>query len=307
MTVVLTHFNRLAKVPVSDTYRQVQQARRVSAPSIDTQNAVEIDDLANNFVTKLNLHHRDVFAFKDRVVDFIYKRKTAGSLSQAMFFIRNLTDLASVRYEDGSSIVGVERVFENAEEAHNEGKHLNGFYFEPMVTLSLLENGYKIKELSARYHVNGRGLEKLISSDRKEREFDIIAQKNTRDKTVTFFIDAKTCIDALRASDRKNHQVDALVWLANKYDAVPIIVLRTKDPVITPDGKLMDYDPLSFSMKTNTDIADLLLKENRLLIWNEDGKDIISEKQLHKYKQQEKIKPIYRIEIPALLSRANAG
>ena len=90
------------------------------------------------------------------------------------------------------------------------------------------------------------------------------------------FIDAKTCIAALRERDKKNHQVNALIELANKYDAVPIIVLRTKDPVITSDGKLMDYNSLSFSTKTNTDIANLLSGKKELLIWDEDGNDIVT-------------------------------
>ena len=133
-----------------------------------------------------------------------------------------------------------------------------------------------IKELSARHFTNGQNTKRFISSDGNEREIDIVAQKDIGDEIVTLFIDAKTCIDALKESNMKNHQVDALIELANKYDAVPIIVLRTKDPVITSDGKLMDYNPLSLSTRTNTDIANLLSGKKELLIWDEDGNDIVT-------------------------------
>ena len=272
MSAIPIQVDGLAKVSILN---QVQ-IRRVNNPSIDIQKRAEIISLANDFVSELNLDTRDIFSFNERVVNFLYKRKTDGDLSNAMFFIRNLTSLAAIRYEDDSSIIGVERVFENAEDVLKKRGNLSGFYFEPIAALSLLENGYMIKELSARHFTNGQKTERFISSDRKEREIDIVAQKDLGDKIVTLFIDAKTCIAALRERDKKNHQVNALIELANKYDAVPIIVLRTKDPVITFDGKLMDYNPLSLSTRTNTDIANLLSGKKELLIWDEDGNDIVT-------------------------------
>lgn len=224
------------------------------------------------------------FAVRGKIVDFLSSRNRAHDLSKAMFFIRNLVDLKKVQYQDGSGIEGVEKLFANAEQADMFGDNPSGFYFEAIVALSLLESGYQVKEFSVREIQNGKRMEKLRGSDGIEREIDIFATKDLGNEIVPIFIDAKSSLASMDKSQNKNHQIDALIEISDRYDAVPVFVLRTKDPILTPDGKLMDYEPLSFSNQTHNGFLRYLAEKN-MLMWNEHGDELVPEKEVINYRR----------------------
>lgn len=240
----------------------------------------DFKEVVDGFVSLYEKNEKPDYEFRGKVIDFLASREKHGDLSKAMFFIRNLAELKKIKYEDGTKIKGVERLFENAEVADHFGDNPSGFYFEAIAGLSLIQNKFKIREFSMR-EISG---EELVSSDGIDREVDIFAELDLDSEIVPVFIDAKSCFSAIGASQNKNHQLDALIEISENYNAVPVVVLRTKDPVLTPDGKLMDYESLSFSSHTYNGLIGYLA-EKKMLMWDECGKELVPEKAVIQYRR----------------------
>lgn len=240
----------------------------------------EIESVSHEFVSQFALDAEDASYFKRSIEDFLFMEKAAGDLPQAMLFIRNLSKLKAITYKDGSKIIGVERLFLNAEEAQAQGDNPQGFYFEALAALSLNKIAFKIEELSVRNVSNNGKVETLRSSDGKRREIDIIAKAKFHGETVTFFIDAKSSFASMLNSDQYNGQIDALIELADRYNAIPVVLLRTKRPVISRTGELLGFTKLTTEQETRRGMVDYLRSKSQLLIWNEDSRCLVKERKL---------------------------
>lgn len=208
--------------------------------------------------------------------------KNFRDLESAIFFLYNLETLSNIQNKDGSRVVGVERVFENAEEAIRNGDKVHGFYFEPIAALSMIDAGFNIKEVSVRQIERNGIVEELIDSHGSPREIDFIAEKDFGEGTVRIFCDAKSSVVSMILSNRSTKQMDAFMEIANKYDAIPAIILKTRDAKISSDGSIDYFQPKVISKKHQRYISRFLADYPGLLIWNESGKDVVSHHQPNK-------------------------
>lgn len=225
------------------------------------------------------------YSFKNRIINFLEDRKESGDLENAIFFLYNLETLSNLQNKDGSQVKCVERVFENAEEAIEKGDKVHGFYFEPIAALSMMDAGFSIKEVSVRsIERNGR-TEELIDSHNSPREIDFIAEKDFGEGTVKIFCDAKSSVVSLIMSNLSSKQTDALVELADKYDAVPAIILKTRDAKVSSDGTIDHFQGIGFSRKHRKQICRFLTDYPGLLIWDESGNNIATDKELSEWER----------------------
>ena len=218
----------------------------------------------------------NTFSFKGRVVAFLRKlhHSEQRNANEGIFFINKLRELKNAKNPDGSSVKGVERIFQNAEEILLEGKDISGFIFEANLACTLIDAGFNVREVSVRENADGK---KLISSDGLEREIDIIAEKEFDGCNLTFYIEAKSSIDDLISSDKKNGQLSALIELAERHkpSAQPVVMLKSRISILSNHGDLKRTELREFN-RTETEKIKLCLSAHRgrALIWREPLKEI---------------------------------
>lgn len=226
------------------------------------------------------------YSFKKRIVDFLYDRRKAKDLKNAMFFLYNLETLSNVRNPDGSKVKGVERVFENAEEAMVKGDRVHGFYFEAISALSLMERGFSIKEVSVRKIERNGIVEELIDTHGSPREIDFIAQKDFGEGVAQIFCDAKSSVVSMILSNEHSKQIDAMIEIANKYGALPAIILKTREAKISSDGSINYFQPFALKPKDKRQIIKFLTDYPKLLIWDETGSNVVSSEEVQAQKEE---------------------
>ena len=224
----------------------------------------------------------DTLSFRRRVVDFLRKldHSPQRNANEGIFFINKLRELKNAKNPDESSVKGVERIFENAEEILSEGKEISGFVFEADLACRLIKAGFNVREVSVRENANG---EKLISSDGLEREIDIIAEKEFNDCNLIFYIEAKTSISDLINADTKNGQLSALIELAERHSpsAQPVVILKSGTPIISPHGEFQYHKNGKFLPTEKQRIARCFLDhDQKVLIWQEPHSRINNDNQL---------------------------
>jgi len=222
------------------------------------------------------------YSFKNRIINFLEDRREFGDLESAIFFLHNLETMSNLTNKDGSRVIGVERVFENAEEAVEKGDKVHGFYFEAIAALSMMDAGFSIKEVSVRKIERNGTVEELIDNHGSYREIDFIAEKDFGEGVVRIFCDAKSSVVSMILSNRSTKQMDAFMEIADKYDAVPAIILKTRDAKVSSDGSIDYFQPKAISRKHQRQISRFLADYPGLLIWNESGNNIVSHDQPNK-------------------------
>lgn len=232
--------------------------------------------------------HRN-YSFKKRIIDFLKDRKKAGDLKNAIFFLYNLETLSNLRNHDGSNVKGVERIFENAQEAVEKGDNVHGFYFEAIAALSLMEAGFSIKEVSVRQIERNGIVEELIDSHGSPREIDFIAEKDLGEGVQKIFCDAKSSVVSMILSNDQNKQMGALVEIANKYGALPAIILKTREAKVSSDGSIDCFQPIAIKPKDKRQIFKFLTSYPELLIWDESGNNIVSNEEVDSWREERRI------------------
>lgn len=232
--------------------------------------------------------HRN-YSFKKRIIDFLNDRRKAGDLKNAIFFLYNLETLSNLRNHDGSKVKGVERIFENAEEAVEKGDNVHGFYFEAIAALSLMEAGFSIKEVSVRQIKRNGVVEELIDSHGSYREIDFIAEKDLGEGVQKVFCDAKSSVVSMILSNGESRQTDAFVEIANKYGALPAIILKTREAKVSSDGSINYFQPIAITPKDKRQVFRYLTNYPELLIWDESGNNVVSNEEVQAQKEQRRI------------------
>lgn len=214
------------------------------------------DEFSNSVTTKV------------LVIDFLSNRESKNDLSSALALVKGLIKLKRLGVE------GTKRVLFQAYNADLEGGCPNGYLTEVNTALSLIENGFTVHGLSVTQLSSGSKKIRLRSKDSVKREIDIIASKNFDEELVTFFIEIKSSPKALQDSIIKNDQIAALIEIADSFDAVPVIILKTSNPLYWRNGAVRDLATLNPSKDT---VVNLLAKHTKLLGWDQNGNDLVSE------------------------------
>ena len=206
---------------------------------------------------------QEPLAFQKRIVDFLADREKAGELPQAIFFIKNLMKLKQHVNADGSKIHGTTRIFMNAEDAIEKGDYVSGYYFEAISALSLIDNDYDIREFSVR---------RFRDIDGVSREIDIIAENHSG---ATLFIDANSSIASMLEHNNRNGQVLAFTKIAEEQNAIPVAIIRTRDPVLDSKGNCSGYKELRISLYRKAEAAELMTVSKGLQIWDTDCNPLV--------------------------------
>ena len=260
--------------------------------SIDTKEGTQPDFLFNPHARymKSSLTYRNLadslqralletdkhFVLRALVTDFLDHVEKRNPCEQRLVinFIKNLTTLAR------ADVDGVERLLINAFDAETKpNQTMIGCTVEANTAVTLLNNGFTVSSLSVREFSLGNKKIELRSSDRKRREIDIIAKKEINGETITFFIEVKSSIETLKDKENANNQIKALVELATKFNAVPVVILKTARQTFWRNGAIKKINYLTPDHK---EVINFLRQHNDLLIWDENGNDIVCENELLK-------------------------
>ena len=218
----------------------------------------------SDFVKEVSKPFHEDLSLQARMVDFLLNREDAGELLQAKFFLRNLSRLRSIKYEDGSSIWKVGRLFRNAESAVKKEQRPSGFYFEAIAALSLIDAGFKVTRISKRRTTENGNITRLQGNDGVSREVDIVAEKVIDGKKVQFYIEVKPSIGKVIENI---NEITALMEIAKESKAKQVVLFKDRDPVLTEDGELIRYEYIPFSKKEVKQIKNCSAEHPELLIW----------------------------------------
>jgi hypothetical protein len=190
-----------------------------------------------------------------RIANFLQARQLRGDLPEAKLFIENLERLETLVNPDRKRGIGVERIFENAEERVSKKENPSGHYFEARLGIAFVNAGFKIKEISAKKSLEQR--DENMPAYIQRREFDFVVVKDG----IKYYVEATKHIGRVIEADEKNQKTEFLVKIANKYGAVPVRVLD------------------SFSNKDKRQIAKHLENFPELRIWRvpEDSNQTIED------------------------------
>ena len=194
-----------------------------------------------------------------RIANFLQARQEKGDLPQAKFFIKNLEKLKAAVNPDRTNIIGVERIFKNAEERISKNENVSGHYFEAILGIAFVNAGFKIKEISAKKSLEVQNGQAYI----KRREVDFVVIKDG----IKYYIEAKAHIGRVIESDEKNKQTEFLVKIANRYNAVPVIVLNSVEATFTEDFELEDLMSKDFDDHDKRQIRRYLRNYPQLQFW----------------------------------------
>lgn len=219
--------------------------------------------LAENFSSSI--------ATRALVINFLSGRESKNDIIRAIALIKGLTELKRLGVE------GTKRVLLKAYKADLEGKCTDGYLTEVNTALSLIENSFTVHSLSVSQITYHKKKIDLRSQDGIRREIDIIASKDLGSEIVPLFIEVKNSSEALEKSIQKNDQIAALVEIAERFNAVPVVILKTSSPFYLRNGNINYRVPL----KPRKDIViNLLAKYTKLLAWDQNGTDLVSESEI---------------------------
>ena len=224
-------------------------------PPLSTPKRMTEEQRLLNFIEEVSKPFHDDPELKHRMWEFLLNRKEAGELPQAKFFLRNLAKLRSIRYEDGSSIWKVGRLFRNTELAIKKGQNPSGFYFEAITALELIYAGFKVTRISKRRTFENGNIERLQGNDGINREVDIAAEKIIDGKKIKFHIEVKSSVDGLMKAFYETKELKALMDVAKSHNVQQIVILKDREPILTEDGELFRYEYISLTSKEKKKIA----------------------------------------------------
>ncbi len=234
---------------------------------------------------------KDSYNFRNRVIDFLENRYREKDLPHAIFFIKNLIKLKTIKNPDGTSVKGVERIFENAEEIISQRKIVAGFYFEAELALYLIEAEFNVREVSICKITNDKGeTEKLRDRNGYPIEIDMIAEKEIDGEFFKFDIEAKSGLGGKRGN-RLNHQVAALTQFADADDSIPVMILRDRESVLSESGELIYLKSKRLNKKAKEQCKDYLVHYPQLLIWKVPPRDFSDVEGLNLIDPKELIRP----------------
>ncbi len=232
--------------------------------------------------------------FRKRVISFLERLDREKDLPHAIFFITNLIKLNNINNADGSEVKGVKRIFNNAEEILLQEKYVAGFYFEAELALSLIEAGFKVEEVSISKITNDEGETKdLRDRNGYPREIDMIIEKEIDGEIYKFIIEAKTGFrkNMMPAyNNRLHYQLISLIEFANERDAIPVMIVRDKEPVLSEAGELIYFKSNEPSSRTKEQCEHSLAYYHQLLIWKVPPKGFSSTEELNFISSKESAK-----------------
>lgn len=242
----------------------------------------EFLDIADNFVNSLHIRERGINTdvLKGLVSDFLMIRRHSDDLQQGLFFINCLKKLKNVRYEDRSSIVGIESVFLHAcrKDIIGDNLRVQGVCREAEVALSLIERDFQVTHFSAKRSVWSDN-KYLIDSQGKDREIDIVGIKDRK----CYLFEVVSSIKSLLDKDRYG-QLKALQDFAIESEemgfgvAIPAVVLRTRYPAVNVKGELTGYTMNNFDRADIFDLTRLAMKYPKIRFMDEYGNVVLLRK-----------------------------
>jgi len=250
---------------------------------------VNLARIADEFVESLSSRKVaiDEVVLRGIVVNFMQIREEANDFAQGAYFLKCLSKLGRVTYDDGSKIKGLDRIFLNACTGDKifDNSKVSGYCVEAEAALSLIGNGFQVIEVSVvkPFWENER---KFLQDKRGiYREFDIVAVNDG----IWYLIDSKSSMGGLM-NGNKSGTLKALVDFAdaaNKEDKecrtfVPAVVLKTKEAVLDKDGNVDSYRQKRFTANGTyndfEDIQKICSTYPDLLLLDESGSEILPEK-----------------------------
>lgn len=245
--------------------------------------------IADEFVESLSSREVaiDEMVLKGIVVNFMQIRKEENDFAQGVYFLKCLSKLGRVTYDDGSKIKGLDRIFLNActGDIIFDNSKVSGYCAEAEATLSLIENRFQVIEVSVvrKFWENRK---KFLQDKRGiDREFDIVAVKDG----IWYLMDSKSSIGGLMSGSERG-TLKALVdfaGAANEEDKecrtfVPAVVLKTKEAVLDKDGNVCSYRLKRFTANGQyndfEDMQRICSTYPDLLLLDEGGSEILPRK-----------------------------
>lgn len=232
------------------------------------------EQIANTFLSKFDDPSFKNSKTRTQIINFLERKGRSSNLydlPQLIYFLSNLVKLKEHQNTDGTKIEGIHRLFIDAYKLEVEQRKSFGIYVEAVVANHLIDNGYKVEQVSVTHLPNHSRIRRL-RTDGLDRQIDIIASKDDR----LYFIDVKATIKGFLRSEGHNNQPIALVRLAKRYKAEPVVIFLTQNTTVYPDGRFAYETPREFSSDEIADIqaAQDHYKQKGLHFWSEFGRDV---------------------------------
>ena len=216
---------------------------------------------------------------KGEIVRFLRFRKRSNDLPAGKYFLNLIISLHNAVNPDDSKVKGVEKIFLKACERDKiaDNNRVFGFLNEAEVTLSLIENGFLVKEVSVRKSIWDQKPRLLFDKNNVEREIDVVASKDGR----WYLIEAVSSVGGLVSSCRDG-TLPALVEFAEQATEgnidgniyVPAVIVKTKKARFDQDG-LKGHSLKHFYPRDITDLASIGRTFPSLEIWDDYGSRIL--------------------------------